>query len=77
VYPPFWQQRIEALKMSIGPPISGERWPAGKAALGVWVNATLLSARRRLAARSMPLATAVAILAVLSAGYVFGGSTDG
>jgi len=25
----------------------------------------------------MPLATAVAILAVRSAGYVFGGSTDG
>ncbi|MES0383942.1 MAG: hypothetical protein ABUJ98_05040 [Hyphomicrobium sp.] len=51
--------------MSIGPPISGERWTAGKAALGAWANATLLSARRRLAARSMPLATAVAILAVL------------
>ncbi|MEE8578715.1 MAG: hypothetical protein V3S78_02070 [Hyphomicrobium sp.] len=63
--------------MSVGPPISGERWTAGKAALGSWANATLLSARRRLAARSMPLATAVAILAVRSAGYVFGGSTDG
>ena len=63
--------------MSIGPPISGERWTAGKAALGSWANATLLSAWRRLAARSMPLATAVAILAVRSAGYVFGGSTGG
>ena len=51
--------------MSIGPPIGGQRWTAGKAALGAWANATLLSARRRLAARSMPLATAVAILAVL------------
>jgi len=49
--------------MSIGPELSGARWMARKAELEAWVTTLWQGAKRRLAMRWMPLATATAILA--------------
>ncbi len=51
--------------MAIGPDLSAARWMARKAELEGWVVGVWLGARRRLAIRWMPLAAAIAILAVL------------
>ena len=51
--------------MSIGPELSGGRWMARKAELEAWSASAWLGAKRRVAARWMPLAAATAILAIL------------
>jgi two-component system, OmpR family, phosphate regulon sensor histidine kinase PhoR len=53
--------------MSLGPELSGGRWLARRADLEAWVATVWLGARRRLAARWMPLMAATLVLVVLVA----------
>lgn len=52
--------------MAIGPEVSGGRWMARKAELEAWGATLWNGARRRLAARWMPIAAAALILALLT-----------
>jgi two-component system phosphate regulon sensor histidine kinase PhoR len=54
--------------MAIGPEVSSRRWPARRAGVEAWAATAWLGARRRLAARWMPIAAAIGILVVLFAG---------
>jgi two-component system phosphate regulon sensor histidine kinase PhoR len=51
--------------MSLGTALSNVRWAERKAEVGLWVSAAWAAAKRRLAARWMPTAAAVGILAML------------
>jgi two-component system, OmpR family, phosphate regulon sensor histidine kinase PhoR len=55
--------------MAIGPEVSVGRWTARKAEIEAWVATVWQGAKRRLAARWMPIAAAVTVLAIL---VVFG-----
>ncbi|HEY8248476.1 MAG TPA: ATP-binding protein [Hyphomicrobium sp.] len=51
--------------MSLGPPLSNVRWTERKAEAEAWASAAWLAAKRRLAARWMPVAAAIGILTAL------------
>ena len=51
--------------MSLGTALSNVRWAERKAEAGLWARAAWAAAKRRLAARWMPIVAAVGILAVL------------
>ena len=51
--------------MSLGTALSNVRWAERKAEAGLWASAAWAAAKRRLAARWMPIVAAVGILAVL------------
>ena len=51
--------------MSLGTALSNVRWAERKAEVGLWASTAWAAAKRRLAARWMPIAAAVGILAVL------------